>query len=824
MSTRRNSFWIASEVVLVATVVSLVAALGGAPDWTLWLLLGGSALAAALWFSGAVRDRRRWVTDGVLLLPVAGAVVAAIQLVPLPPDVLGALSPRAAELREFALLPLGLEAWRAISMDLPSTARVLARALGVLGVVFVAVQLGRSEAVRRRLFVALALCGLAVALCGYGHLIAGEARYLFGLFRFSSDPPLLTPFGNRNHLAAFLGLTGTISLGLALDERRRERALGWAVAALLMGVAIVLTYSRGGVASLVATWVAVGALVLARRSGGLRAAAPWIIILATLVFAGLLAFDQLAERAQSVSSAAGLQDSKLDFWPAFLQAARAYPLVGMGRGTFELAFTPFQERLMNFTFTHPENVVLQWWAEAGVPLAVALLVLSGWVGRRIWQGLRGTTLELVAFIGLGGLVFHDAVDFSLEMLGPLTTAAVVMGLLASVGQRGSRQPVGRGSIGVFAGVLLVAVGAAWKGLPRHTVAETRLAKAIEAGVPSAEVQRLGLEFIDRHPADWYLYSLMARHEVLHGSAQNSLAWVNRVLYLRPSEARAHVAAGHALLRLGRRKQALLEFKSSFELGDRSAMGTALQVASQDHEFGRLLVAQRGWLADAYALLVATGAAEAGKRLLETARVDPPSEAVRCEAVLLLADSHAHAVNPEQALELLAQLPPAEQHTSQADRIRGFALWKVNRVDEAVEVLEGRLVKEPGNVEVALVLVDVFVATNRVPAARQVLERLRPFVSTQATRVALSLTEARLWEAEERWGKALELVQSASRTEPQRADLHYWVAALFERLGATRSAVEELQQGRRVDTPEGAKRQEAWLQKLTERRLPEEAPP
>jgi tetratricopeptide (TPR) repeat protein/O-antigen ligase len=667
--------------------------------------------------------------------------------------------------------------------------------------------------------VVLALCGLAVALCGYGHLLTGQTRELFGVYRFSSDPPFLTPFGNRNHLAGFLALAGTVALGLALAERRREAAVGWGVAALMMGVAVLLTFSRGGIASFVVTWVAVGSLVLARRSGGLRAAAPWVIILGTLVFAGLLAFEQLAERAQSVGSAAGLQDSKLDFWPSFARAAWAYAGAGMGRGAFELGYAPFQARLLNFTFTHPENIVLQWWAEAGTLSLGLLLVLIGWVGRRIWRGLRGTTLELVAFIGLGGLLLHDGVDFALELSGPLTSAALVAGLLASTGDSMTRRPVRLASLGVVGVISMVAVLAASKGIPRHTAAEARLAESVEHRTAPAEVQRLALELIDRHPADWVLYSLMARHEANRGSAANALAWVNRVLFLRPADARAHVAAGHALLRLGKRQQALLEFKNSFELGDRTALALALGVAAKDDAFDRLLVRERGWLTEAHGWLVGSGAVRDATRLLEIALRDAASEDVRVEALVLLADTEARSESPARALEYLARLPESERDSARAELIRGFALWKSGRADEAVQLLETRLVREPGNVDAARLLVDVLVAEGRVPTARQVLERLRPFVTSQPTRLSLSLAEARLWETEGRWSKALELVQTASRAEPQRADLHYWVATLFERLGATRSAVEEIQEGRRVDTPEGASRQEDWLRKLTNTATP-----
>src|SRR5690606_20128011 len=133
----------------------------------------------------------------LLLLPV---VAIALQLVPLPLGLLGLLSPRAAEVVDFVLVPLGLSSTRPVSLDPPATWRALAGALTALLVFLTASQLVRREVAQRRLGLLLAFLAAALPVLAALHWLVGTER-LFGLYTFQVVPPaLITPFGNPNHL------------------------------------------------------------------------------------------------------------------------------------------------------------------------------------------------------------------------------------------------------------------------------------------------------------------------------------------------------------------------------------------------------------------------------------------------------------------------------------------------------------------------------------------------------------------------------------------------------------------------------------------------
>jgi tetratricopeptide (TPR) repeat protein len=808
-----SRWWLAAEAVLALSLVAVPWSFGGAPAWTLWLVIGLAAAALSLWVVGASKNHRRWGPHLVLLLPASALAVALLQLVPLPPALLAALSPPAAELRDFALAPLGLERWRPVSLDPPSTARAVGRIIGLGALTFVALELGRLERVRRRLLAVLALSGVSIAVCGFGHLLA-NVEALFGVHHFQTAVQLMTPFGNANHLAAWLTLCGTVAIGLALDAKSRDAAIGWAAAACACGVAGFLSYSRGGIGTLVATWGLVGAAVLARKGGGIRAVLPWVAIAATVAFAGLLSFEQLLDRADTLSSVDKLRATKVELWPMFARgAAPAWPL-GLGLGAYELGFVRFQDQLLSVTFTHPENLALQWASEAGVPvtlgLGAVLVALFARARRRTWD----LPLERTAMIAVAGVLLHDLFDFALELNAVAVGVAVTAGLVCAVGRpQGERIAVRR--VGPVAAVLVLALGvvAALAGSPSHVAAEARLADAVRAGQSPEQVRALAVAAIDRHPADWVLYANTAADLARRGQPQEALAWVNRLLLLRPADARAHVAAAQALLRLGRPLQALVELKLAWALGDDSSLALGVRVAARERALDRVLLDTRGHLTRAYRVLRAEGRVDDAVALLDAAQQAALGDEVRVEGEVLRVLHAAELGDAAGALAAWDALPAVEQRRAELVLVRVTALSKLGRVDEAEDTLVQLVNREPANAKAAFALAGLLEARRAWEAARQVLSRLRAQAAGAQLRARTFEAEARTWAAEERWPRALEAYQTASRIEPARADLHYRLAEVYERMDSPHAALDEVRRGRLLDSPEGARAQDSWVDRL-----------
>ena len=814
----QSRWWLAAEGTLALALVLMPWCFGGSPGWTLWLLLALSTTALLAWMVGASRNHRRWSPHPVLLLPAAAAAVGVLQLIPLPPALLGFVSPPASELREFALVPLGLTAWRPLSLDPPSTARAVARLLALGSMLFVGLELGRLEAPRLRLFAVQALAGLSIALTGLGHLLA-SADSLFGLHHFAATLNLLTPFGNTNHLAAYVALSATVALGLALGVKSRDAAIAWATAAFICGVAVFLSYSRGGIVTFVATWALVAAAILSQRGGGIRSVIPWVLIGSTVLFAGLLAFEQLVARAETVNTIEKLRATKVELWPMLWNGeANAWPL-GLGAAAFELGFTRWQTEQLDVTFTHPENVVLQCLADWGLPLMCALLLFAVIVVRRAWISVYAMAIERTVLLGVVGTILHDLFDFALELQAVAVATAIMVALVIGAGVASAPAArEGRRNVGWSGPLIGFAVTASaavflWFGFPTHTEAEARLAEAIRERRPVTEVRRLAVSLVDRHPSDWVLYSNVSADFGQRADPLETLAWVNRLLFLRPNDARAHNAAGAALLRLGKPLQALGEFKSAWALGDLSTIDLALGVAEKEGAFDRVLTDRPGHLTDLWQRLRGRRRDAQARALLESVEVSAVGASVRTEAAVLRVRQLAESADPAVALTAWDALPEDERLKVEQQLVRVDLLERLSRPDEALAVIEKLVARSPEQIMLTLKLSDMLSSRGRPAAAREVLERARPFFTGPMQRSMLYQREASLFAVEQRWGRALEALQTASRIEPARPDLHYRMAEVLEKMGSLHSALDAIRKGRVLDTPSGASAQDANVARL-----------
>src|SRR5690606_14396388 len=106
-----------------------------------------------------------------------------------------------------------------------------------------------------------------------------------------------------------------------------------------------------------------------------------------------------------------------------------------------------------------------------------------------------------------------------------------------------------------------------------------LREAIAAGRPADEVRALAVARIDRHPAHWTPHALAA--EAIAGSSDTpaeALAFANRALFLHPHHGPTHRAAARALLRLGAREHAFVEYRLAARARDGGAVAEALSLA------------------------------------------------------------------------------------------------------------------------------------------------------------------------------------------------------------------------------------------------------
>ena len=180
---------------------------------------------------------------------------------------------------------------------------------------------------------------------------------------------VLAVYGSPNNFALYLdrALPLVIALVLFVDDKRRR--VVYALAALIIALALYLTYSRGA-------WLGIAAgLAFIALASDQRVRIAMIVLLVIGVIA-MIPFLQ-TERAQSLFQiGTGTGFFRVSVWESAIAMIRDHPIFGVGLDNFLYEYpkyiNPGAWREPNLS--HPHNIVLDFW----VRLGIAGVVVLGW--------------------------------------------------------------------------------------------------------------------------------------------------------------------------------------------------------------------------------------------------------------------------------------------------------------------------------------------------------------------------------------------------------------------------------------------------------------
>ena len=531
--------------------------LGGASARAATLVGGvivvGTSLAAWLARRSGWKPDSTW-SGGV----VVAAVWTALQAISLPIDWVTRFAPRAADHARQAADLLGEAAptWATLSEDPGRTRAALTTSLMVVAAAWAASALVRAGARRTLLRGALAVSASLIAIAMV-HAVLGLER-LGGIYapRFA-NPTFLTPLLNDNHLAAVLAASVPLAWAESLRARQRRERNAWLFLALLLAAFSVGTLSRSALPTLLVGVVTFG--IASRRRGS-----SWRLVAGGIVVAvGAVAFVG-AERY--LRAAADTDLSKLELIAESSRLLTAAPWTGVGRGAFTVAFA--QVHGVDWRYTQPESWPVLWLVEWGLLFGVGVGYL---LARPIVAALRsGSRSRAAAASALVALVCHDVVDFSLELPGIASWAAVLFGVAISprsataavaANPSGWSQP--SSWLGAAAGVVALSlVGLVGRDPQR---AEDEVRRGLLAGEPMAEVVNAAVR---SHPGE-PTFVLLGAAQRTHERSDEAPRWLNRAMALAPHWPSPHVLAADYLAARGRMGQARLELREAAKIEPRS---------------------------------------------------------------------------------------------------------------------------------------------------------------------------------------------------------------------------------------------------------------
>ena len=447
---------IASRLLFVVLCVALILsalAFGTNMTWSLALFQAGAGCVLVLWMCDAWLRRRLVISRSVLQLPfIALMLVGLIQLVP--------FGANANQGEAFGVDAMVKQASATISLNAYATRLALVRSVALL--IYFAAALAFIDSPRRlrRIVLVITIFGAVLALEGMIQAVVSPDT-IYG-FRSFPNASSFGSFINRHHFAGYMELALAPALGLIfVGAVERERRLLYGFAALLMGVALLMTGSRGAMLSLVGeigflTFITSKLGNASSRSEAMsddeeaghgavfKRTLPRLALGAgvfVVVIVGVVAFggDAALDRIVGTVNADDPTNGRTHIWATTLESIREHPFIGTGLGAFPMAYTRHDTASGLFRVEQAHNDYLQVLADTGIVggiiavAFVAMLFRTGLKRLRVADKYR-RGVATGALAGCVAALVHSFFDFTLQ-----TTANallfLVMVALATLDER-----------------------------------------------------------------------------------------------------------------------------------------------------------------------------------------------------------------------------------------------------------------------------------------------------------------------------------------------------------------------------------------------------
>lgn len=457
------------RLLLISLVALSYLLLAGGPRWTLAPI---AAVPLLLFVLRAPKWPANQRSIDLSLLAILAAL--AIQIVPLPLQMVTLLSPHTAALANSMRLSVGgAPAFLPLSVDPEATAYAMATTAIGIAAFWCARGIFADGGVRQF----CRILGLLAAIAAVAAVLqrAVTPRMLMGIVASadrSANP--IGPFLNRNHFAAWQLMAAALTSGYlvahfhihpAYRQRFRQAFKHFLVSgALLTGLGVLamigsllLTLSRSaavglGAAALCGGWLGRSRLRFERSSAPTAATLAGVAIILIAAFIDIEGwFSRLQQSMDITSSGWG----RLTIWEETLPIIRDFPTFGTGAGTYGAVMGQYQQTriwvgsmqdwaLFNNAHSHYFQIL----AEGGVLLTVPVVAACVSLLRLGLRSIYAEKAEILwvragAAAGLVGIAVQSIWEVPLMMTANAVLAGVLAGVLLHqrTARGGRREPV-----------------------------------------------------------------------------------------------------------------------------------------------------------------------------------------------------------------------------------------------------------------------------------------------------------------------------------------------------------------------------------------------
>jgi O-antigen ligase len=416
MSENLKTTWANKAVffLLCATIVWTTLAYGTVHQPFIAFFYLVITLIIIFWAIDAFASRTLRFNKSLLQIPIlAVCLYALIQIIPF-----GSL----AEIGGVSGIP------RTISLD-PFWTKVFALHFFALFVFFAALIAFIDSANRlKKLVWLITIFGFLFSFFAILQAVLSPEK-IYGLYDAVSKKPFGS-FVNRHNFAAVIEMTIAVPLGMMfVGAVQKDRRLLFVTAIGLMGVALILSGSRGGLVALLAEVCFLVILTTKTKNYnqfvlkiGLSAALTAIIIVGAILVGGESSLTRISETVGSDNVTSG----RTEIWNVTLQIIKNNLPFGVGIGAYSVAYTPYDTYNGLARVEQAHNDYLQVLTDAGL---VGLLIGAAFLFLLFKTGVKNVNTQntfrrgvaVGALAGCFAVLVHSFFDFVLH-----TTAVSVL--------------------------------------------------------------------------------------------------------------------------------------------------------------------------------------------------------------------------------------------------------------------------------------------------------------------------------------------------------------------------------------------------------------
>jgi O-antigen ligase len=411
----------AIQVGICILIAFAVLAFGGAEPWGEAILEIGAAALLVLWGTTMIRQGQLEIHGNWLYIPVLG--LAGFSL--------------GQAMLGFSIYPF-------------ATKMELLRWGTYIILCFLSVESFRTERELKAFAWFLASLGFIVSLFGIVQHFTFNGK-LYWFVALDQNGGAFGPFVYHNHFAGFVELVAPFGLALIFSGRvSKERLPVLSLFTIVPTAALVLSASRGGIASFLFEVALLALLLSVRKERGKRLPIAACLLIVTGVVLVWLGIGSTVERFEQLFGTDGPATGRVllskDAWQIFVH----HLWTGTGLGTFETAYPRYASAYNGLRLDHAHNDYFELLADTGLiggAFGLAFIALLFWFGFANFRSAQNPGVRAfygAALAACAGILLHSFVDFNLHLPSNALLFLILAGLATS--RRPTPQPIcGRSS-------------------------------------------------------------------------------------------------------------------------------------------------------------------------------------------------------------------------------------------------------------------------------------------------------------------------------------------------------------------------------------------